>query len=329
MRYILVITFAFSIGFAQIDTIPVDTVTTALQHSDTISIDSSKLDSIQVDSTQLDSTQIDSIQPDSNSLEAPKLNRGPFGGKLPPKATVEKSKLYPLSVHLKGQIKFLNFAQRDRFQRELDTRESQLKDQQIDPALSARIRAQDFQRVNLSFPIFMGFKYRPVKDWSLGASIGYFYHQTETLLLLGDQSQEWSYALEGFPVYVEFAHLIPESIITLDEVNYLQIGGRIYGHYSQDQLLHKGNTAQSRDQYGLSGWGAFLGYEYMSWNRLTIYAELEYSSQEAQSSMRWDSLTPISPTDPDKPTQEPTSITWDYGGIALSFNLEWNFGEAL
>lgn len=317
MRYLIFITFVFSISYSQVDSLKLDSIP-----EDSIQADTLQSDTIQAETLQADTTQ-------SDSLSTKKLNPRAFGGKLPQRAAIEKSKLYPLSVHLKGQIKFLNFAQRDRFQRELDTRELQLKDQQIDPALAARIRAQDFQRVNLSFPIFMGFKYRPLKDWSLGASIGYFYHQTETLLLLGDQSQEWSYALEGFPVYVEFAHLIPESIITLDEVNYLQIGGRIYGHYSKDKLLHKGQTAQSQDQYGLSGWGAFLGYEYISWNRVTIYAELEYSSQQAQSSTRWDSLTPISPTDPDVTAQEPSTISWDYGGIALSFNLEWNFGEAL
>lgn len=237
--------------------------------------------------------------------------------------TQDDHRLYPFSVFFKTQIKFIDFEQRERFQKELDHAETTLKSQQVDSELAARIRAQDFQKVNLSFPLFVGWQYRITQDLSLSGALGYLYHQQETLLQIGDNSQVWAYILESFPLYIELSHLIPDNILSINEVNHLTIGGRIYGHYGDNRIRFGDKLIASQQESGYLGWAAFLGYEYLNWNRLTLNTEIEYSSLSAQSDSYWYELLP------NTSSEKPQSIAWDLGGIALSFNLAWNFGPAL
>lgn len=240
-----------------------------------------------------------------------------------PSQLIEDPELYPLSVMLKAQIKFIDFSQRNRFQKSLDRRELELQFQQTDPSNVVKIRAQEFQRVNLAFPLAIGFKFRPYYQLSCGLSGGYLYHQQETLLQIGNASQSWTYALESFPLTFEIAHLIPIEILTIEKVDFLEVGGRIYGHYGDQSILHKGRTIHSTQEYGMDGWSAFLSYQYMAWKRLSIQTELEYATILASSDQTWETLIK------DSTEEEIGNASWDIGGIALGFHIMYGFGSPL
>ena len=291
---------------------------------DGLPLDRLPLDSsIALDTSLVVESQLPNLIPDSTTLDSiAKLPVSSSNQSTPPITDTDSlERIYQYAFYLKSQIRFINLSQRTLFQSELSEAETTALEQQTNDESRAKINAQDYQQVNLAFPILMGFKYRPTKVWALGIGMGYLYHQQETLMQLGSQNQEWSYAVESFPIFLEVSHLISSNIIQVTDVNQFHIGARIFAHYGNNSLLSRGKVAISEKEFGYDGWGAFLGYEYFSWKYVSINTEVEYSQMTIQSKLPWAELLPKSQLENEALTQ------WDMGGIAISFTLEWNFGK--
>ena len=134
-----------------------------------------------------------------------------------------------VSIFLQPGISFLSFDQREYFQDAIDTIYHEFLIQSLDKRDSANVAKQDFQKVNFCFPLYAGLQFQLQQDHFVSAGIGYI-HDNESVVLTdqNNRSHNYSYTIQGFPLFLEYRFAIPVNLMTMSDESLFSISLRWY-----------------------------------------------------------------------------------------------------
>ncbi|GHV15610.1 hypothetical protein AGMMS49938_14250 [Fibrobacterales bacterium] len=231
--------------------------------------------------------QIWSVEANSNSPLLDTLNISDIDTTSAPDTTIKRG----LHFFISAGTQFINFTDRDKFQSQLDAKFTQdsidyLAD--ISDTSNAALRVlpqkQNFQKVNLSFPLTAGifWQFNDFHSVALGAS---FLYDKESVVLSDKfgQISNLHYTMQAFPAFVEYRLQISPNLISLANGDYFSLFFRYYWLLPHTEIYSTwGKISAKFDPLG-NGYGIFLGYRFWEWNTLSFWGELGYSSISAES----------------------------------------------
>jgi hypothetical protein len=262
--------FFFGIAFSQDSSLvelPKDSVA-----MDTISIDTTLIDSIPVNTVPLDTALADSV----------KIKPG-------------------LHFFISVGAQFINFNDRARFQALLEASYNELLIEYNEDGEGSYPLKQDFQNVNLAFPITVGIVWQ-FNDWhSLGIGTGFIYNN-ESVILTDKHSevQNFRYALRAFPLFAEYRLSISPDLISLRNGDYFSLFLRYYWMLPGTEVYSSWGTAKADLDILGNGFGVFLGYRFWDWEGFSIWGELGFLSLDVESG-----------------NKEFMPNSWNLGGISI------------
>jgi hypothetical protein len=207
-------------------------------------------------------------------------------------ATDTVAKIKPgLHYFISVGAQFISFNDRARFQALLD---AELDENDV-------MFKQDFQTVNLAFPIAVGLIWH-FNEWhSLGLGTGFMYNNESVVLT--DRNGEiynFKYALQAFPFFAEYRLLISPDLISLQNGDYFSVFLRYYWMLPGTEIHSSWGEAKADLDILGNGYGIFLGYRFWEWHGLSIWGELGYLSLDVKSGNR-----------------EFMPSSWNLGGISI------------
>ena len=229
-----------------------------------------------------------------------------------------------IALFLQPGISFLSFDQREYFQDAIDTIHQEFLIQALDKRDSANVAKQDFQKVNFCFPIYAGLQIQLRQDNFLSIGAGYI-HDNESVILVdqNNRSHNYSYTIQGFPLFLEYRFAIPVSLMTLSNESLFSIALRWYWTLPHTEIYTSwGKLAAETPYYG-SGFGISIGYLLFNWRNLYVFGDLGYSSISVKSKKQYADIVPDGPEEKAK---------WNIGGIQLQIRISlgaWNKPEII
>lgn len=224
-----------------------------------------------------------------------------------------------LSVFMQPAISFLSFDEREYFQKAIDTIYADFRAQAVDKEESLSVAKQNFQKVNFCFPVMGGIQFQVHKDHFLSAGIGFIYDKESVVLTdRKNKAHNYSYTIQGVPMFLEYRLAIPTSLITLSNGSLFSIGVRWYWTLPGTEIYTTWGKLEAENSPLGAGFGVSLGYLVTSWNGFNIYGDIGFSSISVESKERFADIVPDGPEEKAK---------WNIGGLQLqirvSFGL-WN-----
>jgi DNA ligase (NAD+) len=180
---------------------------------------------------------------------------------------------------------FINFKDRSKFNALLDTKFAEYLNDYSEDSVGTLPIKQEFQTVNLSFPITAGIIWQFSEIHSLGLGAGFLY-DNESVIITDKNSEpnNFKYVLQAFPLFAEYRLLISPDLISLKEGDYFSLFFRYYWMLPGTEIYTSwGKAAADFDPSG-SGYGVFLGYRFWEWEGFSIWGEMGYLSLEVKSS---------------------------------------------
>jgi hypothetical protein len=253
------------------------------QDLDTAILDTTALDTMALDTAALDTAILDTMALDTIALDTTIVSDT---------AVIDSAKIKP-GLHFFASVgaQFISFNERSKFQTLLD----------LDTRTDSAIFKQDFQTVNLAFPITAGIMWQFNDMHSLGLGAVFLYSNESVILTdKQDETHNLKYTLQAFPVFAEYRLLISPNFISLKDGDYFSLFLRYYWMLPGTEVYSSWGKAEADfDPLG-SGFGVFFGYRFWTWEGLSIWGELGYLSLEVESSDKNRILD-----------------SWNLGGIAL------------
>ena len=154
------------------------------------------------------------------------LATGAFAAEDESRIEHDRSKL---SIFGQASISFLDFEERSYFQNAIDTIYADFRSQAVDAEESLYVAKQNFPKVNFCFPIMGGIQYQVFNDQFISAGIGYIYDNESVVLTdRKNKAHNYSYTIQGVPMFLEYRLAIPTSLITLSNGGLFSIALRWY-----------------------------------------------------------------------------------------------------
>jgi len=269
----------FGIAFSEDSTLvllPQDSISI-----DTVSIDTTRIDTIAIDTIPIDTIPIDTI----------------FVDTLTDFVKIKSGLHYFISVG----AQFINFNDRARFQALLDTQYAEfLYDHNSEEGEYIPMK-QDFQTVNLAFPIMAGLAWHFNEQHSLGIGTGFLYNN-ESVILMDKYGEIYNlkYTLRAFPVFLEYRLLVSPNLISLRNGDYFSLFLRYHWMLSGTEITSSWGNAKADLDFSGNGFGIFLGYRFWEWEGLSIWGEMGYLSLDVKSA-----------------NKEFMPNSWNLGGISI------------
>ena len=214
-----------------------------------------------------------------------------------------------LSIFGQASISFLNFEERSYFQNAIDTIYADFRSQAVDAEESLYVAKQNFQKVNFCFPIMGGIQYQVLDDHFLSAGIGFIYDNESVVLTdRKNKAHNYSYTIQGVPLFLEYRLAIPKNLITLSNGGLFSIAVRWYWTLPGTEIYTTWGKLEAENKPWGAGFGISLGYLIASWNGLNIYGDIGYSSISVESKESFADIVPDGPTEKAK---------WNIGGLQL------------
>ena len=190
----------------------------------------------------------------------------------------DSAKIKPgLRFFVSAGMQFINFEERSTFQALLD-----VQHRKYESDYSTR---QNFQTVNLTFPMFAGIIWQFNDVHSLGLGMGFLYDNESVVLTdKQDKIHNFKYTLQAFPVFAEYRLLISSNFISLKDNDYFSLFLRYYWLLPHTEIYSSWGNAQADFNPMGNGFGVFLGYRFWEWAGLSVFGEMGYLSLDAQSS---------------------------------------------
>ena len=225
-----------------------------------------------------------------------------------------------LSVFVQPAISFLNFSEREYFQNAIDTIYADFRAQAVDKEESLSVAKQNFQKVNFCFPVMGGLQFQLRRDHFLSAGAGFIYDNESVVLTdRKNKAHNYSYTIQGVPMFLEYRVAIPTSLITLSNGSLFSIAVRWYWTLPGTEIYTTWGKLEAENSILGAGFGISLGYLVTSWNGLNVYGDIGFSSISVESKERFADIVPDGPEEKAK---------WNIGGLQLqirvSFGL-WNY----
>ena len=229
-----------------------------------------------------------------------------------------------IALFLQPGISFLSFDQREYFQDAIDTIYHEFLSQALDKRDTANVAKQDFQKVNFCFPIYAGLQFQLQQDHFVSVGAGYIYDNESVVLVdQNNRSHNYSYTIQGFPLFLEYRFAIPISLMTLSDGSLFSIALRWYWTLPHTEIYTSwGKLAAETPYYG-SGFGISIGYLLFNWKNLYVFGDLGYSSISVKSKRTYADIVPDGPDEKAK---------WNIGGIQLQIRISigaWNKPEII
>jgi hypothetical protein len=220
-----------------------------------------------------------------------------------------------LSVFGQASISFLNFEERSYFQNAIDTIYADFKSQAVDAEESLYVAKQNFQKVNFCFPVMAGIQYQVFNDQFISAGIGYIYDNESVVLTdRKNKAHNYSYTIQGVPMFLEYRLAIPTSLITLSNGGLFSIALRWYWTLPGTEIYTSWGKLEAENKPWGAGFGVSLGYLIASWNGINIYGDIGFSSISVESKESFADIVPDGPTEKAK---------WDIGGLQLQIRASF------
>jgi hypothetical protein len=249
--------------------------------------------------TTLKATPVDTAFNDTASKAAPV--------KATPKDTASKdsTKIKPgLHFFVSAGAHFITFKERSKFQTllisEFKKYEDDYNEYKDSGNYSLPVR-QDFETVNLTFPISAGIMWQFSDVHSLGLGVGFLYN-TESVILTDkdDKIHNFKYTIQAFPAFAEYRLLISPKLISLRGNDYFSLFLRYYWLFPPTEIKSSWGNAKADFEPLGSGYGIFLGYRFWEWMGLSIFGEMGLVSLDAKSS-----------------SEDRILDSWNLGGISI------------
>jgi len=224
------------------------------------------LDSLPQDSLPQDTSLAPLLVNDTTDTDSAKTKRG-------------------LHFFASAGVQLINFKERSKFQGFLDTLyDKYMNDYMENSADSMPQKPQDFQTVNLAFPITAGIIWQFNDMHSLGLGAGFLYDK-ESVILKDNQGRfkNISYTLQAFPIFIEYRLQISQNLISIKEVDYFSILLRYYWMLPGTEVYSFWGKAEADFEPLGSGFGISLGYCFLKWEGFEIWGEMSYLSLDVKS----------------------------------------------
>jgi len=281
----------FGIAFSQVSTAtPIDTSKTAPKDT---TVKAAPVDTAIKDTT-LKATPVDTTVKDTTLKAAPKDT-----------ASIDSTKIKPgLHFFVSAGAHFITFKERSTFQTLLVSKFKEYEDDykiyKDSGSYSVPIK-QDFQTVNLTFPISAGIMWQFSDVHSLGLGVGFLYN-TESVILTDKESKNhnFEYTVQAFPAFVEYRLLISPELISLRDNDYFSLFLRYYWLLPPTEIKSSWGRAKADFEPKGNGYGIFLGYRFWEWMGLSVLGEMGIVSLDAKSS-----------------TEDRVLDSWNLGGISI------------
>ncbi|GBU25046.1 hypothetical protein R83H12_01685 [Fibrobacteria bacterium R8-3-H12] len=277
--------FFFGIAFSQDSSfvlLPQDSISVV---KDTIAKDSlveSKFDSTFVDTTYIDTTFISPFK-DTSSVDSTKIKTG-------------------LRFFVSAGVQFINFKEGSKFQVLLNDKYIEYEDDYRKDSVGYIYPIkQDFETVNLVFPISAGIIWQLSDVHSLGLGIIFLY-DNESVILTDKQGRthNFKYTLQTFPIFAEYRLLVSPNLITLKNNDYFSLFLRYYWLLPPTGINSSWGNAKADFEPLGNGFGVFLGYRFWEWEGFSVFGEMGFLSLDAKSS-----------------TKDGILNSWNLGGISV------------
>ena len=214
-----------------------------------------------------------------------------------------------LSIFGQASISFLDFEERSYFQNAIDTIFTDFKSQAVDAEESLYVAKQNFQKVNFCFPIMGGIQYQVFNDQFISAGIGYIYDNESVVLTdRKNKAHNYSYTIQGVPMFLDYRLAIPTSLITLSNGGLFSIALRWYWTLPGTEIYTTWGKIEAENKPWGAGFGISLGYLIASWNGINLYGDIGYSSISVKSKESFADIVPDGPTE---------KVKWNIGGLQL------------
>ncbi|MDR2584281.1 MAG: hypothetical protein LBC75_12445 [Fibromonadaceae bacterium] len=253
------------------------------------------------DSASVDTTSIDT------TLKATPVDTASIDTTLKPTpvdtATSDSAKIKPgLHFFVSTGAQFITFKKRSTFQNLLISKYNEYeKDYKADTAGHTPPIKQDFETVNLVFPISAGiiWQFSDVHSLSLGAG---FLYNSESVILTDKESKihNFKYTIKALPVFAEYRLLISPNLISLRDNDYFSLFLRYYWLLPPTEINSSWGKAKADFEPLGNGYGMFFGYRFWEWMNLSVFGEMGLLSIDAKSS-----------------SKDRVLDSWNLGGISI------------
>jgi hypothetical protein len=182
-------------------------------------------------------------------------------------------------------VQLINFKERSKFQEFLDVQYDEYMDDYTGNSKGyATPMKQDFQTVNLAFPITAGIIWQFNGMHSIGLGAGFLYDKES--VILKDKHSEFrnlSYTLQAFPVFIEYRLGISQNLISMRDVDYFSVLLRYYWMLPHTEIYSSWGNAKADFEPLGNGFGASLGYCFSKWEEFEVWGEMGYLSLNVKS----------------------------------------------
>lgn len=218
-----------------------------------------------------------------------------------------------LAFFVQPSISFLSFDSRDKFQAQVDTVYKHYREQALTEAESSYVSKQDFQKVNFCFPVTAGLQFQWRSGHFVSAGFGYIYDNESVVVTdRNDKIHNYSYTLQGFPLYLEYRMAIPENLISISNASLFSVSLRWYWMLPGTEIYSSWGHLDADESLFGNGFGISLGYLVTTWKSIHIYGDIGYSRIIVRAN------EPFSKVVPDSETK---NAKWDLGGLQLQFRF--------
>lgn len=224
-----------------------------------------------------------------------------------------------IAIFLQPAISFLSFEEREYFQDAIDTIYSEFRSVARNEEESLYVAKQNFQKVNFCFPIFGGLQFQVRQDHFVSAGLGFIYDNESVVLTdRKNKSHNYSYTIQGIPLFLEYRLAIPVNLMTLSDGGLFSIALRWYWTLPGTEIYSSwGKIDADNSPFG-AGFGLSVGYLIASWKGLNIFGDIGFSTIKVKSKETFADIVPGGPEEKAK---------WDIGGLQLQIRVSfgvWN-----
>lgn len=229
-----------------------------------------------------------------------------------------------LSIFVQPSVSFLDFEHRQYFQNAVDTIYYSFRENAVTESESLNVAKQDFQKVNFCFPISAGLQFQLAQDHFLSAGVGFIYdHESVILTDRKNRAHNYSYTIQGVPLFLEYRLAIPKNFMSLSNANLFSVSARWYWVLPGTEIYTTWGMLEAKTPITGAGFGISFGYLVASWKGFNIYGDVGYSTISVESNKKFSDIVDGGPEEKAK---------WNIGGLQMQFRVSygvWNKPKAL
>ncbi len=196
---------------------------------------------------------------------------------------------FHLGLFVEARLQFINFEDRKVFQQHLDTLYTRARRDTFNIQQGIRINKVDFQKVNLTLPVSVGFEMPIGSFFRAGASVGILYTRETALLLEGSRTRQLDYQIWWFPLQYELQLNLSELLILSPDFPQLFLDAHLNQITGQARLEYEGLVSHSKSWELLGGGFSFGGRRKIS-DEIELETQLGIDFQSLTFDKKWSAL---------------------------------------